>query len=100
MYGFQKCSRPAARIDRAIDPGVAMAASHDPIVRQLSSAHSADDIPDGPVLVILLEVNLDANRSWTEGARMSTDQTERSLISSMSWLVKPSFQVWTPPEVE
>src|SRR6185295_4148673 len=41
-----------------------------------------------------------ANKSWTEGARMSTDQTERSLISSISWLVKPSFQVWTPPEVE
>src|SRR5579859_3127183 len=41
-----------------------------------------------------------ANRSWTVGARISTDQTERSLMSSLSWLVKPSFQVWTPPEVE
>src|SRR5579871_5084448 len=36
-----------------------------------------------------------ANRSWTVGARISTDQTERSLMSSMTWLVKPSFQVST-----
>src|SRR6185312_10823522 len=41
-----------------------------------------------------------ANRSWTVGARISTDQTERSLMSSLSWLVKPSFQVSTRPEVE
>src|SRR6185503_17058447 len=41
-----------------------------------------------------------ANRSWTEGARISTDQTERSLMSSLSWAMKPSFQVCTPPEVE
>src|SRR4051812_40283977 len=41
-----------------------------------------------------------ANRSCTVGARISTDQTERSLMSSLSWLVKPSFQVSTRPEVE
>src|SRR3954469_23822656 len=41
-----------------------------------------------------------ANRSWTVGARISTDQTERSRMSSLSWAMKPSFQVWTPPEVE
>src|SRR6266851_3033539 len=66
MYGFQQCSRTAAGIDRAIHPGVAMAASHDPIVWQLTSSDSANHIPDGPVLVILLEVNLDANRPRTE----------------------------------
>ena len=41
-----------------------------------------------------------ANRSWTVGARISTDQVVRSLMSSMTWLVKPSFQVSTRPEVE
>src|SRR5438105_480876 len=66
MYGFQHCGRTAARIDRAIHPGVAVTASHDPIVGQLASPDSANHIPDGPVLVILLEVNLDANRTRPE----------------------------------
>src|SRR5581483_6879769 len=30
-----------------------------------------------------------ANRSWTVGARISTDQVARSLISSLSWLIAP-----------
>src|SRR5258706_14973502 len=41
-----------------------------------------------------------ANSSWIEGARISTDQVLRSLTSSISWLMKPSFQVSTRPEVE
>src|SRR4051812_2950000 len=40
------------------------------------------------------------NRSLNCGARMSTDQVVRSLMSSVTWLVAPNFQVSTRPEVE
>src|ERR1700685_872167 len=40
------------------------------------------------------------NNSLSPGARMSTDQVVRSLMSSLTWLVAPNFQVSTRPEVE
>ena len=38
--------------------------------------------------------------SEIKGARMSSDQVARNLISSVTWLVRPSFQVSTTPLVE
>src|ERR1039457_6999605 len=40
------------------------------------------------------------NRSLSCGARMSTGQVVRSLMSSVTWLLAPSFQVSINPEVE
>jgi len=48
-----------------------------------------------PVLIWWLE-----NSSDRLGARMSVDQVTRSLMSSLTWLVPPSFQVSTGPLVE
>src|SRR5215472_9362072 len=55
---------PAVRIDGAIHPRVAVVPCGDPLVRRLSTANPANNVPDRTVLVILPEVHLDSNRTW------------------------------------
>ena len=55
--GLKHRGRTAVRIDRSVDPSIAVIACNDPFVGRGSAANFADDIPDSAVLVILFEVH-------------------------------------------
>ena len=63
VYRLQHRGRSAVRIDRAIDPRIAMVARNHPLARQLAATHAADHIPQSAELIILLEVHLHPYRS-------------------------------------
>src|SRR5262249_24737810 len=63
VYRFEHRRRAAVGIDSAIDPGVAMIPEDDQLVWIFVSRNSADDIPNRPIVIILLEMHFDTHRS-------------------------------------
>ena len=60
--GFEHGGGAAVGIDGAVDPGIAMIAGDDPLIGEFGAGDGADDVPDGGVLVVHFEnqVDLDA----------------------------------------
>ena len=61
--GFEHGGGAAVGIDGAVDPGVAVVAGDDPVVllRGVGAWDSADDVPDGAELVVLLKMHVDGD---------------------------------------
>ena len=55
VHCFEHAGRAARRIDGAEDPGVAVVAGDDPLIRIGGAVDGADDVPDGAIGVLLIE---------------------------------------------
>ena len=63
MDAFQHGSCAAVGINRAVDPRIAVVAHHHPLIGILGASDFASNIPDGPVLVILFQMQLHLHRA-------------------------------------
>ena len=87
---FEHRRRAAVRIDRAVDPGVAMIARNHPFVGKLAAAHAANHIPESAELIVLLEMHLHPHRSRSH----VIGERQRTLPFARRVVARPDAEEW------
>jgi hypothetical protein len=90
---FEHRRRAAVRIDRAIDPRVAMIARNHPLIGRLAAAHPANHIPKRAELIVLLEMH---PHSYRSGPHVIS-KGQRTL--PLAWRVRPAQVLQNGPRI-